>query len=286
MKTRRYSVGSNFNLSRPSQLQRFKRAFTDRRSTPTASTASVTSATPTIVPAAPTTSKPTQTTSIKDKDKDKNKDKDKDKNKEEEQKINDLIKKAVSSESSRSSNNTVFKYLSLVFKPINIIKFNIFTTNFFKKTLSAITPDDNTKLTLWEKIKSFFLDKFYRRRINKFVHSITPEIIISLFNGKLEPHLKKNIIFGSEIPPEASEVTDISDKAKVMMLNTMLGKTLIAKAKKFITSLTPNQLILLSKGDVNLKQAFFKVLKQLKLPTKISYEEVKEVVDESLTKQS
>lgn len=282
MKDRRYSIGSKKvgigfglpSLQRPHLFRQLstkpnpKNLLTSTPATIENSTNKSVKSTTLSNPAAPTISaisaKQTEE-SIKKKEK-----------KENNEEINKLIKTV-------STHDKIFDLLSLAFNPLDILRFNKYTDKLVSQTLTTITPDENSKLTFWGKIKRFFVDKIYKKRIDRFVNSLTQEGIVSFLNGNMNKYLPNYLLFNKPIPAEAAEISGFTDNAKLAFLNTILGKSLVTKVKTYIKGLTPTQLILLSEKDINFQQVIFDSLKRVGYPSPLtSHKEVKDVIDRGL----
>lgn len=178
-------------------------------------------------------------------------------------------------------NDSLFNIVSRFIKPKKVLKIITYIKKLTMRTLDNIKPDDSkVKLTCFQKLVSFFIEKIYKPRIDNIIKDIKPAQIIKILEGKMTNDIKNKIIWGGNLPEvNEKEITGIKDRFKLLFMKSIMGKVVIEPFKKFIKNLTPKQLILLYRGKFDISKAFYKSFITTNIPKNDEIDkEIKEVI--------
>jgi len=169
--------------------------------------------------------------------------------------------------------SSIFGKLSNFVSSKKLLRLLVYVKDFLSGTLSNIKPDESIKLTWIEKIQRFIIN-LYKTRIISFVKKLTPVQVLLLLEGKYKDSLRKKLLFNiDQSSIDENQITGLKENAKLLFLKSIFGKTVIHSIKKFIESLTSDQLVLLINGKFDLMNAMYNSFLHTKYPTLKSVKE-------------
>jgi hypothetical protein len=175
---------------------------------------------------------------------------------------------------------------SSIFKDKQIQAFQVFVQRLVPNVLKNLKPGDEIKeehLSCGQKIKRYFeriFIKWFKPSIDKVITTLNPSQIILLLKGAYNKQLSNSILWGSKLEEVNTSQISGLDSLKLMILQSELGTSIIKNIKKFIESLSPEQMVKLINGDFNLNNALLNGFLGTKFPTKKEIKDAKaEIAD-------
>ena len=179
----------------------------------------------------------------------------------------------------KNLDDNIFSLISNTINSKNVKKLLVYLHSLSGSVLQNIKPKENIKLTCWQKIQRTIIE-WYRPTINDIIKKLYPEQIVQLISGKYTNELRNKLLVGTELSKVSeNQITGYKDKFELMFLKSIFGKTILRNIKKFIESLSPDQLVLLINGKYNLKNALYNAFLHTKYPTQKEVEKNKEIIE-------
>lgn len=177
-------------------------------------------------------------------------------------------------------------FISKLIKPKKLLELLTYLRSLTTGTLQNLKPSENIKLTCWQKIQRSIIN-WFRPKINEVINKLYPAQLVLLIKGEYNTELRNKLLFNTELPNvNETQISGFKENIQLMFLRSQFGKTILHSIKKFIKSLSPNQLVLLINGQFNLKNALYNSFLHTKYPTskevKNSAKEITEEIAEPL----
>jgi hypothetical protein len=152
-----------------------------------------------------------------------------------------------------SKNDAVVKILSKGLSPEKIVMTLLYLNRFYQGTIENLRPVARN-MTLTEKIESFFIN-LYRPRFNKVIDELTSDQISLFINQDYSREIVKKVFFYTNSKHRDLTIPEYATK---ILLDSVVGKSLTASIKRFIKTLTPDQITMILNGKYDLPRALFR----------------------------